>query len=87
MKKLMSGLAIAVIASSAFVGAASAQRNADSGNGGVSTSNSSGGAVNVGSTESGNTVGSTSVINAGELLGTDDIAAAIITAVLEATGQ
>ena len=50
MKKFMSGLAIAAIASSAFVGAASAQSNdkADSGNGGVSTSDSSGGSVNVG---------------------------------------
>ena len=50
MKKLMSGLAIAAIASSAFVGAASAQSNdkADSGNGGVSTSDSGGGSVNVG---------------------------------------
>ena len=40
MKKFMSGLAIAAIASSAFVGAVSAQSTdkATSGNGGVSTS-------------------------------------------------
>jgi hypothetical protein len=57
MKKLMSGLAIAAIASSAFVGAVSAQRNADAGNGGVSTSDSSGGAVTVGNTGTGGTTG------------------------------
>jgi len=84
MKKLMSGLAIAVIASSAFVGAASAQRNADAGNGGVSTSNSNGGTVGVGDTDSGNATGSTSVINAAGLLGTDDLAAAIIAMVYAA---
>jgi hypothetical protein len=84
MHKLMSGLAIAAIASSAFVGAASAQRTADSGNGGVSSSDSSGGAVNVGSTNTGNATGSTSVVNAAELLGSDDLAAAIIAAVLAA---
>jgi len=84
MKKLMSGLAIAVIASSAFVGAVSAQRNADAGNGGVSTSNSNGGGVTVGDTDSGSAAGSTSVINAAELLGTDDLAAAIIAMVLAA---
>ena len=84
MNKLMSGLAIAAIASSAFVGAASAQRNADSGNGGVSNSDSSGGSVNVGSTNTGNATGSTSVANAAELLGSDDLAAAIIAAVLAA---
>jgi hypothetical protein len=87
MKKLMSGLAIAAIASSAFVGAASAQRNADSGNGGVSTSDSSGGAVTVGSTDTGGATGSTSVVNAGELLGSDDIAAAVIAAILAAQAE
>ena len=85
MKKFMSGLAIAAIASSAFVGAASAQRTADSGNGGVSSSDSSGGAVTVGDANSGVGTGSTSVINAAELLGSDDLAAAIIAAVLEGT--
>jgi len=84
MNKLVSGLAMAAIASSAFVGAASAQRTADSGNGGVSTSDSSGGSVNVGSTNTGDTTGSTSVANAASLLGTEDIAAAIISAVLAA---
>src|SRR3712207_3780418 len=79
MKKFMTGLAIAAIASSAFVGAAAAQSNdrADSGNGGVSTSNSNGGGVSIGDTESGNATGSTSVISAGELLGSDDLAALI----------
>jgi hypothetical protein len=89
MKKLMSGLAVAAIASTAFVGAASAQTTdtADSGNGGVSTANSNGGGVSIGNTESGNANGSTSVINAGELLGSEDLAAAIIAAVLQAQGQ
>jgi hypothetical protein len=84
MKKLMSGLAIAAIASSAFVGAALADDRADSGNGGVSTSDSSGGAVTVGDAGNGGNVGSTSVINAGELLGSEDLAASIIAAVLAA---
>jgi hypothetical protein len=57
MKKLMSGLAIAAIASSVFLGAASAQRNADSGNGGVSNSSADGGGVNVGDTGTGGTTG------------------------------
>jgi hypothetical protein len=40
MKKIMSGLAIAAIASTAFVGAVAAQTDtASGGNGGVSTSN------------------------------------------------
>ena len=84
MNRLMSGLAIAAIASTAFVGAASAQRNADAGNGGVSTSNSDGGPVTVGNTDSGNVSGSTTVVNAAELLGTEDLAAAIIALVLGA---
>ena len=52
MKKLMSGLAIAAIASTAFVGAASAQTTdtASGGNGGVSTADSNGGAVTIGDT-------------------------------------
>ena len=84
MKKFMSGLAIAAIASSAFVGAASAQRNdtADSGNGGVSSSDASGGAVTVGTTNTGNVTGSTSVVDAGELATGEDIAAAAIAAIL-----
>src|SRR5215210_6381281 len=81
MNRLMSGLAIAAIASTAYVGAASAQRNADAGNGGVSSSDSSGGAVTVGTTNTGSVNGSTTVVNAAELLGTDDLAAAIILAV------
>src|SRR5919107_653324 len=82
MSKLMSGLAIAAIASTAFVGAVSAQDRADSGNGGVSTSDSSGGAVTVGDANGGGTTGSTTVVNAAELLGTEDLAAAIIALVL-----
>ena len=80
MKKLMSGLAIAAIASSAFVGAASAQRNADSGNGGVSTSDSSGGAVTVGNTGTGGTTSGT-IDLAGAATG-EDLAATIIAQVL-----
>ena len=90
MKKLMSGLAIAAIASTAFVGAASAQDRADSGNGGVSTANASGGAVGIGAANtgggSGSSVGTGSsgggVINIGGVnvpLG-DDIAASVIAA-------
>jgi hypothetical protein len=84
MKKFMTGLAIAAIASSAFVGVTSAQSNdrADSGNGGVSNSSANGGGVNVGNAETGGAIGSTSVINAAELLGTEDLAAAIIARVL-----
>jgi hypothetical protein len=80
MKKLMSGLAIAAIASSVFLGAASAQRTADSGNGGVSTSSSDGGGVSVGDTDTGGTTG-----GAIDLSGADtgeDLAATIIAAVL-----
>lgn len=54
MKKFMSGLAIAAIASTTLVGIASAQSDtANSGNGGVSTADSSGGGVSVGSTNTG----------------------------------
>jgi hypothetical protein len=88
MKKFMTGLAIAAIASSAFVGVASAQSNdrADSGNGGVSTSNSNGGGVTVGSTDTGGSAGSTgSVGGTIDLTGAatgDDLAATIIAQVL-----
>jgi hypothetical protein len=84
MKKLMSGLAIAAIASTAFVGAASAQDTdtASTGNGGVSNANSNGGAVTIGETNAGNAVGSTSVINSGEFLTGEDIAAMVIAAIL-----
>jgi hypothetical protein len=60
MKKFMTGLAIVAIASSTFAGAASAQSNdrADSGNGGVSTSNSNGGGVTVGEANNGGNSGS-----------------------------
>jgi hypothetical protein len=82
MKKFMSGLAIAVIASSAFVGAASADDRANSGNGGVSTSDSSGGAVTVGDTNNGGTTGGTIDLSGA---GTgEDLAATIIAQVLAA---
>ena len=58
MKKFMTGLAIAAIASSAFVGAVSAQDRADSGNGGVSSSNANGGSVGVGGANNGSNSGS-----------------------------
>src|SRR5215210_6312390 len=77
MNKLMSGLAIVAIASSAFVGAASAQRNADAGNGGVSSANSNGGSVGVGNADTGGANGSTTVVNPAGLLGSDDLAAVI----------
>jgi hypothetical protein len=82
MKKFMSGLAIATIASTAFVGAVSAQTTdrADSGNGGVSTSDSSGGAVTVGNTGTGGTTGGT-IDLAGAATG-EDLAATIIAQVL-----
>ena len=88
MNKLMSGLAIAAIASTAFVGVASAQSNdrADSGNGGVSTSNSNGGGVSVGDTNGGGSAGSTgSIGGAIDLTGAttgEDLAATIIAIVL-----
>jgi hypothetical protein len=80
MKKLLSGLAIAAIASTAFLGAASAQRTANSGNGGVSSSDSSGGAVTVGNTDTGGTTGGTAIL-AGAETG-EDLAATIIANVL-----
>ena len=82
MKKLMSGLAIAAIASTAFVGAVSGQENdrADTGNGGVSTADSSGGAVTVGNTGTGGTTGGT-IDLAGAATG-EDLAATIIAQVL-----
>ena len=88
MKKFMSGLAIAAIASTAFVGAVAAQTNtASGGNGGVSTSNANGGGVTVGSTNTGGgSGGSTSVggssggsiVLGGELLTGENLAATII---------
>jgi hypothetical protein len=94
MKKFMSGLAIAAIASTAFVGAVSAQvtDRADSGNGGVSTANASGGSVGVGAANTGGTAGgSTSVGSSGGpiVLGGattgSDLAATIIATVLGRT--
>ena len=93
MKKLMSGLAIAAIASTAFVGAASAQDTdtASTGNGGVSNANSDGGAVTVGNTNNGGNAGSTGsvggVIDLGGATTSEDLAATIIAAVLSQVGQ
>jgi hypothetical protein len=64
MKKLMSGLAIATIASTAFVGIASAQSTdtASGGNGGISTANANGGAVGIGGANTGGSAGGTASI-------------------------
>lgn len=82
--KLVTGLAIAAIASTAFVGVAGAQSTdtASGGNGGVSTANASGGGVSIGSTNTGNSTGSavSSAIN-DALVSGDDIAAAVIAAI------
>ena len=80
MKKFMSGLVIAAIASSVFLGAASAQRNADSGNGGVSTSSADGGGVNVGDAGTGGAVGGTVDISGADTGG--DLAATLIAEIL-----
>ena len=85
--KLGSGLAIAAIASTAFVGVASAQwtDTASGGNGGVSTADSSGGSVSIGAANTGGSVGSQTAVDdalaSGDL---DDLAATIIAAVLGA---
>jgi hypothetical protein len=86
MKKFMSGLAIAAIASTAFVGVVSAQTTdtASGGNGGVSTANSDGGAVTVGNTNDGGSVGGT--IDLSGISTNDDLAAQIIAVVLEGLG-
>ena len=95
MKKLMSGLAIAAIASTAFVGVVSAQSTdtATGGNGGVSTASANGGGVNVGENNTGGTAGgSTSVgssggpILVGGATSSDDLAASIIATVLSQIG-
>jgi hypothetical protein len=79
--RLISGLAIAAIASTALVGAASAQfiDTASGGNGGVSTANADGGPVTIGSTNSGGTSGTSAAIH-DALVSGDDIAKAVIAA-------
>lgn len=81
--KFVSGLAIAALASTAFVGAASAQwtDTASGGNGGVSNADSSGGAVSIGSTNTGGSSGTTTAID-NALVSGDDIAQAVIAAIL-----
>lgn len=85
--KFMSGLAIAAIAATAFAGVVSAEDTdtATGGNGGVSTADSSGGSVSIGSTNSGGTTGTQAAINDALLTG-DDIAAAVIAAILGTSG-
>lgn len=80
--KFVTGLAIAALASTAFVGAASAQwtDTASGGNGGVSTADSSGGAVSIGSTNSGGGTGNSSSIADAWMSG-EDIAALVIAAI------
>lgn len=80
--RLVSGLAIAGIAATAFAGVASAQSTdtASGGNGGVSTANSNGGGVSIGSTNSGGTSGIQAAID-DALVSGDDIAAAVIAAI------
>lgn len=80
--KFMTGLAIAAIASTAFVGAASAQwtDTASGGNGGVSNADSSGGAVTIGSTNTGGSTGTSTAIQ-DALVSGEDIAQAVINAI------
>src|SRR5215203_6240912 len=97
MKKLMSGLAIAAIASTAFVGAVSAQTDtASGGNGGVSNANANGGAVGIGTTGTGGSAGGTSSIGGGNIGGGvsvggatvgDGLAESIIAGVLASLGR
>jgi hypothetical protein len=95
MKKFMSGLAIAAIASTAFVGAVSAQTDtASGGNGGVSNANANGGAVGIGNTGSGGSSGGATSVGSGGNIGGgvsvgggsvgtgDDLAESIINVVL-----
>jgi hypothetical protein len=82
MGKFVTGLAIAAIASTAFVGTASAQYidTASGGNGGVSTANASGGGVSIGATNTGGSSGIQAAIN-DALVSGEDIAAAVIAAI------
>jgi hypothetical protein len=82
--KLVTGLAIAAIASTAFVGAASAEiigiDTASGGNGGVSTADSSGGSVSIGATNTGSSNGTTAAIN-DALVSGESIAEAVMRAI------
>lgn len=85
--KVLSGLAIAAIASTAFAGAVLADDDgidvASGGNGGVSSANANGGPVSIGSTNTGGTSGNhvDAALDAAILTG-DDIAALVIAAIL-----
>jgi hypothetical protein len=82
--KLVTGLAIAAIASTAFVGVASAEDGFDTasgGNGGVSTANANGGGVSIGSTNGGGNTGSIQSILDSALVSGDDIAQQVINAI------
>ncbi len=81
--KFVNGLAIAAIASTAFVGVALADDIASGGNGGVSSASADGGPVSIGTTNTGGTSGS--IVQAAideAVLSGDDIAAAVIAAIL-----
>lgn len=80
--KLFSGLAIAAIASTALASAAGAQwiDTASGGNGGVSTSDASGGAVTIGTTNSGESDGVQTAID-GAMVSGESIAQAVIAAI------
>ena len=84
-RKLVSGLAIAAFAATAFAGVASAEEFIDiasGGNGGVSTANSNGGSVSIGTTNSGGSIGTQSIIADAIAAGADG--SAIADAVLAA---
>jgi hypothetical protein len=81
--KFVTGLAIAAVATTAFMGVAAAQvtDTASGGNGGVSTADSSGGSVSIGSTNSGGTSGIQAILD-DALVSGDDIAAQVIASIL-----
>jgi hypothetical protein len=82
--KFVTGLAIAAVATTAFMGVAAAQvtDTASGGNGGVSTADSSGGSVSIGSTNSGGSTGTIQAILDDALVSGDDIAAQVIASIL-----
>jgi hypothetical protein len=81
--KFVTGLAIAALAATAFMGVAAAQvtDTASGGNGGVSTANANGGGVSIGSTNSGGTTGIQAILD-DALVSGDDIAARVIAEIL-----
>ncbi len=84
--KMLSGLAIAAIASTAFAGAVLADDGgidtASGGNGGVSSANANGGPVSIGSTNTGGSSGGSVHAAIDDAIANgDDIAAAVIAAI------